>query len=194
MKIYLIHFKVILVFLLIGGLMGCSTREVSEQFTGSTEQRLITHSLDDLMTELPEIPLKDVAGKKVFMQTHFIKLGELIEYATSRLRAEINKRYHPEWVYSESEADYSLDVFFTSLGTDKDSFGLSIPLPVQGQGTAPAKIPLLSFEMFHGISEMYLYLTDTATNEVQRLSKRKVELRNDKIATPILTIPVSSVD
>jgi len=192
-----VHFKIIgslsacILFLMMSG---CSTRQVAEQFNGSTEQRLVTHSVDQLMRSLPQEPLNLLTQKKVFLQSHFIKEGVLLDYATSRLKAEISQRYHSSWVASPKISDYVIDVFFTSLGTDQDSFGLSIPLPVQGEGTEPAKIPILSFDMFHGISEMYLYLTETATNNIVLLPTQKKELRTDKISTPIITIPVSSVD
>ncbi len=186
--------KIVFIVAISSLLAACSTRQTLDKFQGSTEQRLVTHSINQLMNDLPEAPLKDVADKKVFLQTHFIKTGALFDYATSRLKAEVNQRWNPVWVDSKAESDYLLEVFFTSLGTDQDSFGLSIPLPLQGEGTEPAKLTILSFEMFHGISEMYLYLTDLSDNKVASLPTRKVEVRTDKIATPIITIPVNTMD
>ena len=175
-------------------LVGCSTRQVDDKFEGSTEQRLVTHSINDLMKKLPEKPIDEIKGKKIVLQTHFIKSGAVVDYATSRLKAELNLRYHPQWVKDSTKADYSLDVYFTSLGTDQDSLGFSLPLPVQGQGTSPAKISILNFEMFHGISEMYLYLTDLSDNKISTIPLVKSEVRTDKLATPVITIPIGSMN
>ncbi len=194
MKVSSAGLRFITVGLVFALLTACSTRQTQDKFQGSTEQRLVTHSINQLMSGLPEKPLDALFGQKVFLQSHFIKRDALVNYATSRLKAEVNRRSHPKWVSTASEADYIMDVFFTSLGTDQDSFGLSIPLPVQGDGTAPAKVAILSLEMFHGISEMYLYLTRVADNNVAILPVRKVEVRTDKLATPIITIPLNTMD
>jgi hypothetical protein len=171
-------------------LAGCSTNQTDDKYEGSTEQRLVTHSINNLMKKLPEYPISQIRGKRVYLQTHFIKYGALIDYATSRLQTELSLRYHPIWETDSKNADYSLDVYFTSLGTDQDSLGISLPLPVQGQGTSPAKIPILNYEMFHGISEMYLYLTDLSDYKVSEMPILKSVVRDDKIATPIITLPV----
>jgi hypothetical protein len=44
-------------FCLIVLLSACSTRQISDHYTGKTEQRLCAHSINDLMEKLPVISI-----------------------------------------------------------------------------------------------------------------------------------------
>ncbi len=175
-------------------LTSCSTRQVLDNLEGSTEQRLVTHSIDQLIRALPDEPLFKVEGKKLYMKSHFIKRHPLLDYASARLKAEISYRYQTTWVTEETDADFFLEVFFTSLGTDQDSFGLSIPLPVQGDDTEVASLELLSLRMFHGISEMYFYLTEIDSHTVDYVPHQKAQVRTDSVVTPVITLPLNTMD
>jgi hypothetical protein len=48
--------------------------------------------------------------------------------------------------------------------------------------------------MFHGISEMYYYLSDSGGNVLLRREKAKASVRTDKLALPIITIPINTMD
>ena len=45
---------------------GCSTRELNGKLSGSTAQRLISYSVDDLVGKLPADQFSGMAGKRVF--------------------------------------------------------------------------------------------------------------------------------
>lgn len=171
----------------------CSTRQVVDGLQGSTEQRLVTHSVDELMTDLPVSPLDKVHAKKVYIETHFIQEHPVLDYASARIRSEISLRHQVTWVTSSEVADFKIDVFFTSLGTDQDSFGLSLPLPVTGDELEVARVDLLSFNMYHGVSELYLYLTENKTQEITRMDNQKALIRTDKIVLPFMSIPVNTL-
>ena len=175
-------------------LASCSTRQVVDSLEGSTEQRLVTHSINRVISKLPEDPLLKVDGKKLYMDTHFITEHPLVDYATARMRAEIDMRHNVVWVDSKDKAEMYLNVFFTSLGTDKDSFGLSIPLPVQGDGTEVATLDIFSLKMFHGISEMYFYLSDLEGNTVDFVGNEKAQIRSDTVSTPFISFPLNTMD
>lgn len=189
-----IVFAVFIVVVVSMVLVGCSTRQVVDSLEGSTEQRLVTHSINRVISELPAQPLSKLEGKKLFMDSHFIKTHPFLDYASARFRAEIDHRHNVMWVTSKGDADYYLDVFFTSLGTNQDSFGLSIPLPIQNEGGGVASIEVLSLQMFHGISELYFYLTDLNEHSVDYVGKRKAQVRTDTLATPIISFPISTLD
>jgi len=46
--------SVLVVVLIALTLVGCSTRQLTSNLNGSTAQRLVTHSIDDLMGKLPQ--------------------------------------------------------------------------------------------------------------------------------------------
>ncbi len=174
---------------------GCSTRQVVDQMSGSTAQRLVTLSIDKLISELPTQPLDQLQGSKVFLQSHFIKRDPLLDYATSRLRVEIEKRHRVTWAQQVEDADKIIDVFFTSLGTDQDSLGFSLPIPtVTNQGNEIARVDILAYNMYHGISELYFYIRDTGKNTLVASQRQKAQIRTDKLSLPVITIPVSTLD
>lgn len=176
-------------------LSACSTRQVIDELHGSTAQRLVTLSVDELITELPEAPLSQLQNSKIWMNTHFIHQNPVLAYATARMKVEINKRHQVTWVESETEADKVIDVFFTSLATDQDSLGLSLPIPtVTNQGNEIARVDILALNMYHGVSELYFYIKDNATQSVVRTDRQKAHIRTDKLSLPIITIPVSTLD
>lgn len=172
---------------------GCSTRQVVDQLNGSTAQRLVTHSVDRLIDELPAAPLDKLSQQRVLLKTHFIRNDPILDYATARLRSEISERHQVTWVQQETDADYVVDAFFTSLGTDQDSFGLSLPVPTTSEGNELPRIDIIAMNMYHGISEMYFYLRDAKTSAVVKSKRHKAHIRTDKLALPIITIPISTL-
>jgi len=109
-------------------LSACSTRESSDQFSGSTSQRLLTYSINNLMMRIPDSDFQKLGDQPVYVQSHFVKQSQILRYATQRLYMELTSRFHLNLVDSPEKADYQLDFFFTSLGTDSDTFGLTIPI------------------------------------------------------------------
>lgn len=176
-------------------LTACSTRQVVDKLSGSTAQRLVTLSINKLIKELPKSPLDQLQGHSIWLDAHFIKDDPIVDYATARLKAEINQRHQVSWAESVADADRVIKVFYTSLGTDQDSFGFSLPIPtVTTESNEIGRIDLLAYNMYHGISEMYFYVEDVATQKVVESERLKAQIRTDKLSLPIITIPVSTLD
>ena len=131
-------------------LTACSTRQVVDKLSGSTAQRLVTLSVDQLITELPENPLSELQDAKVWMNTHFIREDPIVNYASARMKTEIDKRHQVTWADSEKGAEKVIDVFFTSLATDQDSLGFSLPVPtVTTEGNEIGRIDIIALNMYH---------------------------------------------
>jgi len=175
-------------------LSGCSTRQVIPELDGSTAQRLVTHSIDRLMQQIPEGDFANYSQQKIYVEPHFIKYSPLYVYATERFKMELAHRFKCYPVNTRTEAKYVIDIFFTSLGTEHDIFGFSIPFLVIPGYSGASDINLLAIEMFHGISEMYYYLSDREGNVLLRREKTKATVRTDKLALPIITLPINTMD
>jgi hypothetical protein len=184
---------ILLVALLVLG--GCSTRQIVDRLEGATAQRLVTYSIDRMISELPEAPLNRLQGQRVWMNAHFIRNDPMLDYAVARLQAEINQRHAVTWAENAATAEQVIDVFFTSLGTDKDSFGISLPIPTtlttdQGFG----RIDVIAMDMFHGVSEVFFYIRDAQNQQVVKSERYKTQIRTDKLSLPIMTIPINTLD
>lgn len=185
---------IILMILLAVFLSGCSTRQVVSELDGSTAQRLVTHSIDRLMQKIPAEDFPLCRDKKVYVEPHFIKSSPLLDYATERFKMELGQSFGCHIVESKQFADYNVSLFFTSLGTEFDIFGFSIPFLVIPGVSGAADINILAVEMFHGISEMYYYVSDAEGQVLTRREKSKAAVRTDKFALPFITIPINTMD
>lgn len=172
-------------------LSGCSTRHVADQYFGSTEQRLVSHSLNTLIGDLPDSALVVLKNKSVLLKSFFIKDTPLSRYAHERLSMELAERVNATVVDDVNNVDFEMKVFFTSIGTDRDTAGFSLPLFFMPADNARAEIPLIAIDMYHGISEMYFYITDNATGEVTKSTLFNATTKTDKIATPIISFPIN---
>jgi len=183
-----------LIILLSFFISGCSTRQVIPELDGSTAQRLVTHSVDHLMQKIPEEDFSSCRNKNVYIQPHFIKSSPLLSYATDRFKMELMQRFGCHLVDSKQAADYNVNLFFTSIGTEYDIFGLSIPFLVIPGISAASDINLLAVEMFHGISEMYYYVSDAKGQFIFRRDKTQATVRTDSFALPFITFPINTMD
>lgn len=199
--------KKLLMLLLIVFLCSCSAQQISENYQGATEQRLLSHSINDLAEALPEADFELLEGKIVFLECHFlndIKPVELeshylnnikpVEYAKQRLVLELINTYNCHIVTQQSDAEITLQIFFTALGTDLDKFGLSLPdLVVPGAGVV-SSIDIIALEKFHGVAEMYYYFLDENNHIIAKGKPLKTITRNDSLNLPIISIPINTVD
>lgn len=192
----------LLVVLLIAlSLVGCSTRQLTGNLNGSTAQRLVTHSIDDLMYELPQDRLSELKGQRLYLETNFLQSLELKDdgdqrlvkdYADKRLALALQRRFDAQLVDSEAEADQVMNVFYNSLATDQSDFGFSIPLGfIPGVGPS-AKINIINLEKYHGISEMYYFIGPTGVEH--RSATLQAIVRTDALGLPFITIPFSNLD
>lgn len=173
-------------------LAGCSARHLTDNLDGSTAQRLVTHSIDDLIGELSQEDLSELKGKRVYLETHFVHASEVKDYADRRLALALQRRFDVQLVDYAAEADQVMIVFYNSLGTDQSDFGFSIPLGfVPGTG-ANAKINILTLEKYHGIAEMYYFTGPTGTE--RRSATLQAVVRTDALGLPFITIPISNLD
>jgi hypothetical protein len=185
---------IVLAILLAVFLSGCSTRQIISELDGSTAQRLVTHSIDQLMQKIPAEDFPSCREKNVYVKPHFIKATPLLYYATERFKMELGQSFGCRIVESKQSSDYNVNLFFTSLGTESDIFGISIPFLVIPGVSGASDINILAVEMFHGISEMYYYVSNSDGQVLLRREKSKASVRTDKFALPFITIPINTMD
>jgi len=171
---------------------GCSTRDLQSELNGSTAQRLVTHSIDDLVAALEDKNLEELNGKKVYINSYFLSDSILKNYADQRIAIELRGRFGAEVVSSQAESDQVMTVFYTSLGTDMDNFGITIPFGYVPGVDESTRLNILSLEKFHGISEMYYYIGKTGTENRSKVLQAKV--KTDALGLPFITIPLSNID
>lgn len=186
--------RLLLILFIAVSLGGCSTRQVVSELNGSTAQRLVTHSVDRLMKQIPAEDFAFCKQTPVYVKPHFIKDSPLLGYATERFKMELAHNFDCNIVQVQTAADYKVDLFFTSLGTEFDIFGLSIPFLVIPGVSAASDINILAVEMFHGISEMYYYVSTADGRVMLRRDKTKASVRTDTFALPFITIPFNTMD
>jgi hypothetical protein len=172
----------------------CSSRQVVEDFNGSTAQRLTTYSVDALMEKLPDEHFSTVSGKRVHLECAFLDNTLATDYARRRLEMELVERYGCTFVETPETADILLRFFFNSIGTDVDHAGFRTPeFALPGMPGLPA-INLLTIDMFHGVAECYYYILDNDQQVLAKGDRVKAVVRSDKIGLPIVSIPVTHLE
>ncbi|MBS3758983.1 MAG: hypothetical protein KGY61_10005 [Desulfobacterales bacterium] len=175
-------------------LAACSSRQIVGQYEGATAQRLTSHSVNNMIANIPEKDFSCLEDKKVYLSCYFLNNIEPLAYAQKRLELELMDKYQCRLVPEPSEAEIRLHVFFTSLGTDTDEFGLHTPeLVIPGLGGF-SQIDVISLEMFHGITELYYYIVDDKDRIVAKSDMMKTVVRNDSLSLPVITIPIVTGD
>ncbi len=171
---------------------GCGTRQVQDSLAGSTAQRLVTQSIDELAGQLPASDFAGLAGQSIYLESYFIENGDLKRYADRRLAFELESRFDITIAPAESDADRVLTVFYTSLGTDQGHLGFFLPLGVVPGVAEDTRINLITLEQFHGVAEMYYFLG--RPGEATRSELLQSRIRTDALGLPIITIPISTLD
>lgn len=174
-------------------LAGCSTRQVSSTLEGSTAQRLVTYSLDQFIEDLTEQPeISALEGETVHLGVHFLSDHPLMGYATRLISAQLNITHDIRVAAPADDSDYELDVFFNSMGTDSDDFGLSVPS--FGLVASAESINILALDMYHGVTEGYAIVTSTDDGTLQKTERVLARIRKDKVSTPIIDFPLNQVE
>lgn len=173
-------------------LCACSAREIQGSLSGSTAQRLVTHSVDDLMRLLPEEPFAAYRNKNILLHSHFLHDTTVKTYADERLKHELKRRFNIQVTREPGLAQGSMTVFYTSLATDKDTFGLTIPLGYVPGFDESTKLNILSLEKFHGIAEMYYFIGNLGEEERQVTLQSVV--KTDALGLPFITIPINTLE
>ncbi|MDY6832840.1 MAG: hypothetical protein SWC96_13560 [Thermodesulfobacteriota bacterium] len=187
------YYRLIVTLSLMLVLVSCTTRQVREDYAGSTEQRLTSHSINQVMEKLPEADFALLSDQPVFLECLFLNEIEPLAYARRRLEMALLEKYRCRLVGDPAEAQFVLTVFFTSIGTDFDKNGISTPdLVLPGMG-GPMSIDILALEMYHGITEFYYYIRDAEGRVVVRGRMLKKVVRNDTLLLPLITIPINTM-
>jgi hypothetical protein len=173
-------------------LSACSTRQVYDKYSGSTAQRLVTYSIHKLAREMKDEDFEEFRGKKVHLNSHFIVETQDLRYAHEYFEMEFRKRFDIKMV-DEKDADFVFDLFFYSLGTDQDTYGLTLPIVNLSDTSQTVRIDILAMDMYHGISEAKLYITDASSQAIVERDRWLARVRTDKVSTPIFAFPVSSL-
>jgi len=177
-------------------LSGCAARQVQDSLSGSTAQRLVTYSIDDLVVALPDRDFEAWTDTRMFVSSSFLAHDDahngLKRYADRRLALELARRFDIEVVPDAGLADAVLNVFYTSLGTDRDTRGLFLPLGFVPGMEVDMRINLLTLEQFQGVAEMYYFLGETGTETRGRVIQART--RSDALGLPIITIPIDTID
>lgn len=170
---------------------GCASRQVHDSLAGSTAQRLVTYSIEQLVNALPASDFDRLRGQRVWVDTHFISDGPLKDYADRRLKVALADNFGIVISPTALETDVRMTVFYTSLGTDEEIAGLYLPLGVVPGFDDASRVDLLTLEKFHGVAELYYFLeTDGNTVRGPTLTGR---IRTDALGLPIITIPLSTL-
>jgi hypothetical protein len=154
----------------------------------------MTYSINDLMTQLPDEDFQGLGSAPVYVRSHFVMQSDTLNYAVSRLRMELTSRFHLNLVASPEQADYELDFFFTSLGTDSDTLGITIPIFWVSTDGQLETLDILAVRMYHGVSEMYYFSKNRATGEISSHRSLLARARADRFSTPFFSFPIDSLD
>jgi len=173
-------------------LASCSTRDIQSELNGSTSQRLVTHSIDDLISRIDDKNLESIEGKNIYINSYFLDNSNIKNYADQRLAVELQSRFKANVVTTQAESDSVMTVFYTSLATDLDTFGISIPLGYIPGVDEQTSLAILTLEKFHGVSEMYYYIGKTGTENRSKVIQAVV--KTDALGLPFITIPLSNID
>ena len=172
---------------------GCSTREVVDPLAGSTAQRLVTYSLDRFTEELMETPeIAGMQGETVRLDIHFLRGHPLMAYARRLIATQMRLTHDIAVATSNDAPGFELDVFFNSIGTDNDEFGLV--LPAFGLTASAEPINVLALDMYHGITEGYAVVTGPGDGDIRRTERVLARVRRDNVSTPIIDFPVNQLE
>lgn len=185
--------KAVIAVCLVSMLTACATRQPSDTLQGSTAQRLVTYSLEKFVDELLSQPqLSALANSKTQLRVHFMQDHPMVNYATALITRQLEVGQGIRVAANGEETANGIDVFFNSIGTDQDSFGLSVP--TFGLASTPdTRINVLAVDMYHGVTEGYA-VVQLAGGEVQRTQRVLARVRADNFATPVLEFPVNQLD
>lgn len=172
---------------------GCSTRQVVDPLSGSTAQRLVTYSLDQFVEELlaqPEIVA--MAGETVQLGVYFLREHPLADYSERLIDAQLQLTHGIKVASPGESSKVELDVFFNSMGTDNDAFGLT--LPTLGLTPGADSIDLLALDMYHGITEGYAIVRSKEGGSIQKTERLLARTRRDNVSTPVINFPINQLD
>lgn len=175
-------------------LSACATRGLHDKYRGATEQRLVSRSIDRLAQALPATDFAPLSDEPVRMICHFLENSDTAAYAEARLAMALRETHGAALVDEADDARFRVHFFFSTIGTDQDSLGIKTPDFIIPGSPAPASFSILSLEMFHGIAELYYYIEDIEKRTLRRGGRIKQVVRTDRLALPLLSVPITTLD
>lgn len=172
-------------------LAGCAARQAQDSLAGATAQRLVSYSIDDVVASLPDDDFAALAGKRVRLNSHFVAESPLQQYADRRLAVALARRFGIDVVGGDADSDATLNVFYTALGTNRDTKGFYLPVGYVPGFDEGAQIDLLTIEQFHGLAELYYFVGPTGTENRGAVIQSRT--RADALGLPIITIPLTDM-
>ena len=173
-------------------LAGCAARQPTDILAGSTAQKLVTYSIDDLVAALPDDDFAPWSGKRVVVKSHFLASEAVHAYADQRLAVALDRRFGIDVIDVPLAADATLNVFYTSLGTDRDTLGFFLPLGFMPGLDPSTTINLITLERFQGVAELYYFVGETGTETRGQVIQARI--RTDSLGLPVVTIPINSIN
>lgn len=170
---------------------GCSTRQSHSAYSGSTAQRLVTHSIHKFARQLSDETFDTLRHQRVLLQSHAVRDNRTLHYAHDYITRELERRFNINFVYEDP--DYIIDIFFMSLGTDQDTFGLAIPIVDIFDASQRVTIDLMAVDMYHGITEGKIYVTEVSSGTVEARGRVMARVRADIVSTPVFDFPVNTM-
>ena len=187
-----IAFAAVVAALFVVALAGCAARQAGDTLEGATAQRLVSFGIDDLSAELPDEDFRPWADRALYIESHALAGDAVRHYADARIALALESRYGIERAGTREAADGVLRVFYTSLGTSRDTQGVFLPLGYVPGLDSDSRINILTLEQFHGLAEMYYFVGETGTEVRGEIIGART--RTDAIGLPIATIPLSDIE
>lgn len=146
------------------------------------------------MTEkLPDSDFSDLRNRKGYYESSFVDAYKTELYADNRMKRALNEKFGIQWVDTREDTDFVMDVYWTSLGTNQDVFGLTVPLGVVPGVAEGTRLDIFALDMYHGISEAYYFVEDRDAGTLKRSKNFKAVVRTDSLALPFITFPVNTL-
>ena len=108
------------------------------------------------------------------------------------LSAQLQIKNAIKIVDSGESAEFEVDVFFNSMGTDSDDFGLTIPT-FGIVTTSDGSIDILALDMFRGIIEGYA-IVKADNGSIMKTEHVLARIRRDNVSTPVISFPLNEFD
>lgn len=115
-----------------------------------------------------------------------------MDYSTRLITAQLQLVHGIMVATPDDPAVADIDVFFNSMGTDSDNFGLSVP--TFGLTPTSDTINILALDMYHGITEGYAIIRSSDDGNIQRTERLLARIRRDNVSTPIIDFPLNQLE
>jgi len=133
-----------------------------------------------------------LAGQRVQLGVYFLEEHPLTDYSQRLIDTQLQLTHGIGVADAGEPSAAELDVFFNSMGTDNDQFGLT--LPTLGLTPGASSIDLLALDMYHGITEGYAMIRSAADGGIQKTERVLARIRRDNVSTPIINFPINQLE